>query len=155
MLAAIAEDAGSRSSRARRATPGRTSVRRKKQGNLVTIAALGAAALAGVVGWALHRPAQAPAVVAGASAVAAPVRVAVPAAPPEARLEVDGAERGTGSASSAAASASATAPPSRTAAPRLAAHPKAPAGASTAADSPCAAPYYFVNGIKTFKPECL
>jgi eukaryotic-like serine/threonine-protein kinase len=193
MLAAIAEDAENRSSRARRAARGPTSAPPKRS-RRVAVVALGAV-LAGVVAWAMHRPAQAPAVVASASAAVASIHVAVHATPPEARIDVDGTERGTGSvsfdvapddkkhvvrisapgyapaersvrfskdvqvdeeldAAAAIASAASTAAPSRTVAPHPAAHPKAPAGAA-AADSPCAAPYYFANGIKTFKPECL
>jgi hypothetical protein len=58
----------------------------------------------------------------------------------------------------ATASAGVGTAPSRNAPAHVAAavaHPKASAAASTAAESPCSPPYYFSNGIKSFKPECL
>jgi serine/threonine-protein kinase len=191
ILAAIAEDGENRSSRARRAARGPTSAP-PKGNRRVALVALGAV-LVGVGAWAMLRSAPAPAVVASAPAAVASIHVAVHATPSEARIEVDGTDRGAGSASfdaapddrkhvvrisapgyataertvpfsrdvqldealdATAATATATAAPAvpRAVAPHVAAHPKAPAGASPA---DCSAPYYFSNGIKTFKPECL
>ena len=62
--------------------------------------------------------------------------------------------------SSAAGAPSAVAPPVstpvRTAVPRFVAPARTAAASSPAAsESQCTPPYYFANGIKTFKPECL
>jgi serine/threonine-protein kinase len=195
-LAVGGEEGASRSARGGRALSSQrrlVAARRKKP---ATVFAVVLAILVGFVGFWISRRPTAPAAAMPAPASVPSVHVTVRAMPAEAKIEVDGADRGSGTSSfdvapdnrehaihvsaqgyapeertvqfsrdlqvdisleklnvaAAASEAASAASPSSRATPRGVARPKPSAAA---AESTCTPPYYFSNGIKTFKPECL